>query len=137
LRMSLKQLKLFLDLYDEPQIDALVYLTAECNYGGRVTDDIDRRLVKSLLKTFYCNEILENKIYKFTQIDDYYIPNNTKYDLYLDYIQRLPQNTHPELFGLHENANIRKDTHEMQTTFDSILLTLPRQVFVYFMRILF
>ena len=35
LTISLKQLKLFVDSYDEIQFDALSYLIAHCNYGGR------------------------------------------------------------------------------------------------------
>lgn len=38
--------------------DALKYLTAECNYGGRVTDDKDVRLIKSILKKYMKEEIL-------------------------------------------------------------------------------
>jgi dynein heavy chain, axonemal len=42
---------MFLQEADEGNIpfDALKYLTAECNYGGRVTDDKDRRLITTLL----------------------------------------------------------------------------------------
>lgn len=37
----------------EIPFDALNYLAAECNYGGRVTDDKDRKLIKTLLLDYY------------------------------------------------------------------------------------
>lgn len=49
LTISISQLKMFLDEYDEIPWVALNYMVAECNYGGRVTDDRDRRLIKIIL----------------------------------------------------------------------------------------
>lgn len=37
--------------------EALNYLTGECNYGGRVTEAMDRRLLATLLKSYYCEEM--------------------------------------------------------------------------------
>lgn len=57
---------MFLNNYDEIPMDALTYLTGECNYGGRVTDDKDRRLLISLLSIFYNTDLMDNDNYRYT-----------------------------------------------------------------------
>jgi dynein heavy chain len=47
-----------LDEYSEIPLKALIYLTGECYYGGKVTDDWDRRLLNAQLSDFYNYDVL-------------------------------------------------------------------------------
>ncbi|XP_071813132.1 dynein axonemal heavy chain 3-like isoform X2 [Apostichopus japonicus] len=127
LRISMTQLLMLLNDYDDVPYDALTYLTGECNYGGRVTDDKDRRLLLSLLLKFYNSDILDTDHYAFSDSGTYYCPEPGPYQSYIDYIRGLPIIPNPEVYGLHENADITKDNQETSQLFDGILLTLPRQ----------
>lgn len=67
LRISMDQLRIFLDnLRPEDPVPyaALAYLAGECNYGGRVTDDKDRRCLVNILTDFYCPDIQDDD-YRF------------------------------------------------------------------------
>ena len=55
---------MFLNDYEELPLIALTYLTGECNYGGRVTDDKDRRLLNSLLSIFYTTDVVVYEGYR-------------------------------------------------------------------------
>ncbi|OCT61613.1 dynein heavy chain 3, axonemal [Xenopus laevis] len=126
LRISMRQLQMFLNEYEEVPFEALTYLTGECNYGGRVTDDKDRRLLLCLLSIVYNKDIQLDK-YRLSTGDTYYIPSYGTYQSCVDYIRSLPLITHPDVFGLHENADITKDNQETNQLFSGVLLTLPRQ----------
>lgn len=89
--------------------EAMLYMTGHINYGGRVTDDWDRRCLLSILKKYYNSEILQEK-YKFSPSNNYYVPkessNSNLVEYYIAYIDELPKFDAPEVFGMNENANI-------------------------------
>ncbi|XP_054256854.1 dynein axonemal heavy chain 3 [Macrosteles quadrilineatus] len=126
LRISVMQLQMFLNDYEEVPFDALNYLTGECNYGGRVTDDKDRRLLNSLLSIFYNQNVINISKYHFSPSGKYHIPEEVDYDSCLQYIRLLPLYPSPEVFGLHDNADITKDNKESQELLSSVLLTQPQ-----------
>jgi len=105
LETSMTNLKMFLDEQEEIPWDALLYVTGHINYGGRVTDDWDRVCLLSTLKKYYTPDVLEEG-YILSQSGIYYVPPVGSLQTFRDYIESLPINDSPEVFGLHENANI-------------------------------
>ena len=61
LDVTLKQLKMLLDEYEEVPWKVLNFVGAEINYGGRVTDDKDVTLIKSILIKYIQSDILNDK----------------------------------------------------------------------------
>ena len=61
LETSRTVLKMLLNEQEAIPWDAMLYVTGEINYGGRVTDNWDRRCLANILKRFYASEILEEK----------------------------------------------------------------------------
>ncbi|CAH0557250.1 unnamed protein product [Brassicogethes aeneus] len=123
LRISVMQLQMFLNQYEDVQYDALLYLTGECNYGGRVTDDWDRRCLSTILHKFYCKGIVEVPNFPLDPSGKYYCPDKEDYEDFINYIRSLPLISHPEVFGMHENADILKDQQESGLLFMNTLLT--------------
>ncbi|XP_052396332.1 dynein axonemal heavy chain 12 [Carassius gibelio] len=123
LRISIRQLQLFVNEYEEVPFEAITYLTGECNYGGRVTDDWDRRLLMTVLADFYNKDIIDHPRYSFSPSGNYHAPPKSIYEDYVEFIKNLPSSQHPEVFGMHENVDISKDLQQTKLLFDSLTLT--------------
>ena len=105
-------------------------MVAEANYGGRVTDPKDRRLIKILLNDFYSENILEEG-YKFSESGVYFAPKTGDLKSYKDYIAQLPRNCNSEVFGLHENAQISSAIIETNSICTTVLSLLSRPGIFY------
>lgn len=122
LKISIRQLQKFLIEYPEVPWTALSYLAGECNYGGRVTDDRDRRTLMSVLSVVYNPSILKPD-YKFSSSGHYFAPNAENHEDIIKFIKDLPITQSPDAFGLNQNADISKDLEETSSLISAVLLT--------------
>ncbi|XP_063979949.1 dynein axonemal heavy chain 1-like [Diachasmimorpha longicaudata] len=116
LAICISQLQMFVAEYPEIPFEVLIYTAGHVNYGGRITDDWDRRCVLTLLHDFYNSEVLKDDhtfdakgLYQ--QISTV-TPASCTYEHYLNAIMCLPLNDEPEIFGLHYNAELSYATSE-------------------------
>lgn len=80
-------------------------LGAKINYGGRVTQTQDIRLIGTILEGYINPDILVEG-HKLSESGIYYSLAPGDKEDYMDYIRTLPLNPDPEAFGLHDNAQI-------------------------------
>ena len=103
--------------YEDPPWDAIDYFVGEIVYGGRVTDDFDRRLLKTLLKDFVSPESLEKPRVK---------PGPP--EAYRNYVSELSEDDPPNLFGMNVNAQTTYLYKIAKESIDSILLLEPQEM---------
>ncbi|KOC62554.1 Dynein heavy chain 7, axonemal [Habropoda laboriosa] len=123
LQISAQQLQLYINDYEDVPFKAIVYLTGECNYGGRVTDDRDRRCLNTILEDFYNQNVITDPNYAFADIGpEYALPKRNEFEDYIKQIQAIPLNPPPEVLGLHMNAGIARDLELANNFFQSMML---------------
>ncbi|XP_069675994.1 dynein axonemal heavy chain 7 isoform X3 [Periplaneta americana] len=89
--ISIRQLQMFINEQGEPvPYEAVTYLTGECNYGGRVTDDWDRRTLNTILADFLNDDVVTDEAYLFCELgEEYGLPAESDYEHFIEQI-RLP-----------------------------------------------
>ncbi|XP_043269180.1 dynein axonemal heavy chain 1-like [Venturia canescens] len=128
LTICISQLQMFLMEYTTVPFKVLIYTAGHINYGGRITDDWDRRTVLTILRDFYKADVANAK-YKFDSEGFYHqLPGTSTFQEYISYIKSLPLNDHPNLFGLHANADISCAQAETYACLGTLLALQPKEI---------
>merc|ERR1711871_470663 len=100
----------------QPSWFAIVYMVCEGQYGGRITDNLDRVLFAT-----YGNQLLTPKIFdaSFEFAPGYKVMKFGDIPKYMEAIDGMKDEDHPMVFGMHANADLTyrsKVTKEMLET---------------------
>jgi dynein heavy chain len=100
-------------------------MICEIQYGGKVTDDFDRRLFNTYGNAFLRPGIVDPS---FEFYKDYKIPvfSGDEIEKYMQYIETLPPFDAPGVFGLNENADISYRTLQSRDVLFTILDVQPK-----------
>ena len=99
------------------------YMLGEVQYGGRVTDDYDKRLLNTFAKVWFCEEMFGEEFcfYKGYIIMKYKMQND-----YVDSIEKMDNIDPPQAYGLHPNADITYQSNTTQSILDTIIAVQPK-----------
>ncbi|TYZ58790.1 hypothetical protein PybrP1_001566 [[Pythium] brassicae (nom. inval.)] len=129
-------------LYASPLSWATVqYMVADVHYGGRITDEMDRRLFKAYCEAWLTPAVLttafsfspEHVVVKGGSagqqqpaLFNYCIPDAADIDEFQRLIGAFPTVDSPEVFGLHPNADLTYRVKEVTSLLNGILETQPK-----------
>lgn len=119
---ALRTFDMYVDRENQKPIpwQALEYINGEITYGGRVTDEWDQRCLKTILKSFSSERILEEG-YAYSESGVYKCPDVQKLEDFKAYVEQMPYQESPEVFGMNLNANIAYQTKETQFFLNTLL----------------
>jgi dynein heavy chain len=125
--VCLAQLRTFYASEGTIPVRVLKYLFSEINYGGRVTDEADRRLLSVMVDHVFNEDSLDRDDFTFgTDSLGLFrsLPAGSLSE-YISRIEKLPVHAEPAVFGLHHNAEITYLATEGRQLVQSLLLIQP------------
>lgn len=108
--------------------NAIQYMVGEVQYGGRITDNLDRELFNAYC-TIWLTDAVFQQNYCFNQAVTefhYHIPDASEHARFMEYIGKMPGNDTPAIFGLHPNADLTFRLKESSEMIDTLLDIQPK-----------
>ncbi|XP_047736647.1 dynein axonemal heavy chain 3-like [Hyalella azteca] len=101
-----------------PQLDALKYLAGECNYGGKITDARDRRLLHCLLAKVYNEAVcFQNGV---VLGEGFTVPDSSNLHDAIAHAWTLPVMSGAAVLGLHPDCDTVKRRDKINQLFESM-----------------
>jgi dynein heavy chain len=108
---------------------AIQYMVSDVQYGGKITDGLDREQF-SCYTQFWIQEQIFAPNYCFNQLItefNYHIPDAQEHPRFMEYINKMPPNDGPAIFGLHPNADLSFRLLESIAMINVLLDTMPKE----------
>lgn len=110
------------------------YMVCEAQYGGKITDSLDRRLFKTYTTVWLSNSTCQDGFSFNPKAPIFKIPDNFVYKVenaenitqYHNYIKSFPEIDSPEIFGLHPNADLTFRVKEVTALLNTLGETQPK-----------
>ena len=134
LNISRRLLALYLEKAHEDNDEflpwgSLKYLIGDAMYGGRVSDNFDRRVLKTYLEEYMGDFLFDDcQKFSFSRVGfDYEIPAWGDLENYKQMVEKLPLTNPPSVFGLHPNAEIGYYTNAVKGMWRDLISLQPRR----------
>eukprot|EP01059_Diplonema_ambulator_P010461 TRINITY_DN204_c1_g2_i3.p1 TRINITY_DN204_c1_g2~~TRINITY_DN204_c1_g2_i3.p1 ORF type:complete len:3050 (+),score=1214.76 TRINITY_DN204_c1_g2_i3:4746-13895(+) len=120
-------LSLYINEMEEPlatsiPLPTIRFLICDASYGGRVTDDWDRRTLQTYMLQYMNTDAVLQPQYKLSSDPQYYIPSvDGTLTSYKEYVNSLPGEDPPAAFGQHTNADIMSQILRSNDLMDCLL----------------
>ena len=106
------------------------YLIGDAMYGGRVSDDMDRRVLSTYLQEYMGDFLFDDcqKLYFSRAGFDYELPELGNLESYANMVETLPLMNSPAVFGLHPNAEIGYYSKATKDMWKDLIRLQPKKV---------
>jgi dynein heavy chain len=107
---------------------SLKFLVGAAMYGGRVSDDFDRRVLLTYMEEYMGDFLFDdNQKFYFSQSGfKYELPEHGPLEKYTSMVEALPLTNSPAVFGLHPNAEIGYFTIASKAMWHDLISLQPR-----------
>jgi len=111
------------------------YMVSEAQYGGKITDDMDRRLFNAYASNWVCSAV-EGPTFSYNPKApinaipkgfDYKVCDALEIETYRKYAASFPTIDSPEIYGLHPNADLTFRVKEVNEMLEALSDTQPKQ----------
>ncbi|ETB59265.1 hypothetical protein YYC_03499 [Plasmodium yoelii 17X] len=120
--------------------ESIHYMLAEVQYGGKVTDDLDRELLLTYVQHYFSEDLFKSKPESSDHTNnnnnnanminslDKNVPRFSEITNFDNFIESLPNIDTPSVLDLHNNAEITYRVNESRQVLNSILEIQPRDI---------